>query len=640
MTRIFNPSARLTRGVRALLLAVLALVPVAAAAAVPGSYRFQSLSEAMEPGWSKTQYDAQIGSVGVAVNNNGNLFGYWAGTDGRLHSYNLVFGSNPRMTVLYTHDFLAASGGDSTCWWIFCSTEMAYGVRIEPASLFAAFVNTPMGTSATPGSLPLMRFPGNFVEENANGTIAATQVGGGTQYGVVIQKNVPIAITDVPWLVAINDNAAPQVLGDIGAEGACFVYGIGCPSQVPIGCIYDPETDTHDNDLGKGHGEHGNGHGYGHYKCDGVPEPASDAAHDAHGGTGDSTDTGTGGSAQFLPANGAVLIQVRADNTTQRYGFAAWLGDGTANAWVARVFPLALNRNTAVLRADLSLGGMIYDRRLVSCRFDPAALDANLDGLVDCIGGLQVVGGNPGIRVTTVMGFSLNDDGQLFGNFGNNASGIGAPFVLNIAAATPQATLLSNVATGAGTWEIHHVSDNNRTGRAVGYGFQDCGTRPRTFLLTPLLAPAGGLQFVYGMFEQDTVHAAGSSIDVRPLLAGGSGNYQYRTFVKTPGDAQWNLLSDWGMTGGSYNAGSYTGDVCFRIEGRDASAPLFVQKEVVRHRLVATLPAINPNADQGPLEVQSTVSASSLSYDPALLAGALAPFALLALVLVGMRRRR
>ncbi|MFZ5724060.1 MAG: hypothetical protein ACOY33_10435 [Pseudomonadota bacterium] len=559
---------------RLLVLCSVALWPLAASAALPAGYQFSSVADAI-PSMAayKQQYADQQFSVLTATNNNGVLYGFRMTTAGMVRATNIKFGSNPLMTAVDSEHFVALSGADVTCFLgIFCNTEYPFGLRITDGQhAVTAFLNTPTNGTALPGSLPFVQYPGNFVDENRRGIVASTQLGLTTQHGVLFHGNSYTELLDVPWLVAINDLAEPVVLayGGAASEGTCSVFGEDCP-PVPDSCVPgDEDTHEHGNghENGNGHHSHGNGNGYGHYKCD---------RHDVADGPA------------FVPGNSAILIRLFSNLTTVRYGLPASVNlDGVEHP-VADVFPLAINDSRAVLRGDVLVNGTVYKKRLLSCVFNPAAMDANADGIADCIGGLLLVGDlEHSVRAGTVLGFSLNNAGMLAGNLGYTAASVGMPFLLDLNAAVPEAVLVANLADNAGSWEINALTDHNQTGKLVGYGFRDCAAKPQAFFLDPkTTAPAGGaLRFGVGSFEFPALLAPGDVLDIAPSVSGGSGSYEFRVSVKTPADSGWTLLSDWAADAGSYDPGSYQGDVCLRVEARDAAAPTMQRSEIVRYRV-------------------------------------------------------
>ncbi|MFP5383175.1 MAG: hypothetical protein ACLGHG_03805 [Gammaproteobacteria bacterium] len=566
-----------------------------AQAAVPAGYRFASIADQADDPVYAVNYGPERISLGTAINNNGHLFGFRVTEAGILRSFNIAFGTNPKMTSVETDNFVALSGSDTSCWWIFCTTEYPFGMRVlDDGTAVTAFLNTVIGTSPLPGSLPYALFPGNFVEENRNGIVASTQVDLVSQFGAFLHPGGVTVLADVPWLAGINDLAHPLALGYDGLDGDCLVFGENC-APLPEECEADG-SDTHSNTTGRGHESHGRGHGYGHYKC------RSDA--DADGADGAGT-----GSTAILPDTGALLLRLStSDYSVSRYRFPRFVTAGDALYAARLVFPLAINDSRAILRGDVVLGDGTLDQRLLSCSFDGSAPDADGDGVVDCIGGLQLVGGVAGsIRVGTVLGFSLNNAQTLAGNLGYSAAGIGAPFVVDVAAAVPVPVLLSNLATGSAGWEIHNITDLNQNGRMIGYGYRDCGAFPQAFFIDPGTAPASTIRFHRGAFERPALLETGDLLLLAPTVSGGSGLYEFRIRTRTPADSEWTLLSDWSADASVFApAENFRGDVCFHVEARDALAPESSSEMVVRYRVVDPLPAGGGTGDGDTVDAPGT----------------------------------
>lgn len=616
---------------------LLALLPAVALASVPAGYQFSSILDAIPPGGEfRENFVTSQASLVTATNNNGHLIGFQVANDGRAYGFNIAFGTNPKMTAVMLDDFVALSAADAKCWWIFCNTEFAYGARLlADGSAVTAFANTPADATVLPGSLPLVRAPGHFVEENRNGIVASTQINENGQFGVLLHPAGIAILEDVPWLIAINDLAEPLVLAYGGQDGDCIVFGRGCPPPPPptTGCVTDGTTDTHANIRGKGHWSHGKGRGYGHYKC-------------RRNGGGRST---TGATTPVLepviadPLKGPLLIRLNADGSTMRHVFpASAVVDGVA-VGLRNVFPLALSDTTAALRGDVVVGSTILDKRLLSCTFNPAALDADIDGVVDCVGGISLVGGSTGsIRLNTTIGFSLTNNGLLAGNHGYNSAGVGSAFVLSLTAAQPVPTLVSSLAPASAGWEIHAITDANQSGKLVGYGYRDCAALPQAFFLNPAAtAPASNLRFGHGSFEWPARMATGETLAIRPTLGGGSGIYEFRTHVKAPGSSDWQLLTDWSADAGSWQAGSTTGDACFRIEARDASNASAVQQTVVRYAVVPAGSApLDNTLEMLPTESTGLGILRLSGGDPALMTVLGASGGLLLVLLGALLRRR
>ncbi len=582
--------ATLARRLAGLLL--LAAIPAAAPAALPAGYHFSSVQDAIPPSQLQADYADQVLSIATAVNDDDQLFGFWLNSAGVFLTYEAKFDSNPQGNVLHTENFIGLTGNDITCVWFFCR-HYAFGIRVippeDPAGTptgITAFVYPSPSAPVGQDSLPYTLYPGNFVDENAAGVVASTQVDGLGQHGVLLHAGGTVLLEDIPWLVAINDLAEPLVLGWNGSNADCLVYGEGCPIDGDDGsdetCV-DEHGHWH-RGHGRGHEEHGRGHGYGHDKCTcssatrrmGERKPQPRAGLDGNNPPGDIVIDPDG------PANSSLLIRLLADGSTVRYTFPQTV---TGTDDLSNAFPLAINGSRAILRGDVRIGDSVLDKRLLSCAFNPASLDANLDGVVDCIGGLVLLGGaDHSIRAGTVLGFTLNDDGLLAGNLGYNAAGTGTPMLVDVAAATPTAELLANLAdTGAG-WEVSAITDLNNDGKLVGFGYRDCGSQPQALFLEPLdTAPATTLRFDRGAFEFPAHLLPGETLAITPTLAGGSGINELRVQVKTPADSGWTLLSDWSTATPSWPSGTYQGDVCFLIEARDVVKPAAVARTVVRY---------------------------------------------------------
>lgn len=610
-------------------LALLALCAVAgpAAAALPAGYAVKGvgdlIAEKMAPTYeSRLRYESRVMAVATSVNGNGHLGGFWLQADGQFRSHSLQIGTNPALNFLDTPDFLTLTTSDVSCSLLFgiiliCPHDNAFGIRVVPPLLpedpltgFSARI-TPNDVALIEGSLPLALHPGNFVAENAAGVIATTQVSPGGQFGVLVHAAGQTVLADIPWLVAINDLATPLVLAYDGNDGNCIVYGEGCVDPTEGQCISE-DGDRHSG-HGVGHEEHGNGNGYGHEKC----------VCDVVGTTPDGSATG-----------GALLLHLAADGSVTRYRFPQ-TADGLA---ATRVFPLAINGNRAILRGSIDNGGTVLDKRLLSCVFDPAALDGDADSVVDCTGGMTVVGGVDGsIRAGTVLGFELNNNGRLVGNFGYNAAGVGTPFVVDITAGTPVATPLADLATNSTGWELNTITDINSNGRMTGYGYRDCGASVDAFYIDEsVTAPASALRFVRGAFESPAQLGLGDTLDIAPAITGGSGNYEFQVSTRVPGDADWTLLTDWSAAAGQYTAGSAPGTVCLRVLARDVAAPANTREEIVRYAVIDdTVP---------PAPTGSGIPTGITLRDPvggsANWLGGTAPVWLLTLALLGLRRRR
>ncbi|MDO9175122.1 MAG: hypothetical protein Q7V62_09970, partial [Actinomycetota bacterium] len=342
--------------------------------------------------------------------------------------------------------------------------------------------------------------------------------------------------------------------------------------------------------------------------------------------------------------NGALLVRLLANGTTLRYRFPDTVLVDDTTRTVRNVFPLALNDTRAILRGDISIGRQSYGKRLLSCVINPAALDAGGDGTVDCSGGMTVVGGiADSIRVGTVLGFSMNNAGVLAGNLGYNEAGTGTPFVVDVTAATPEPVLIGNLASSTDSWEINTITDMNLSGRMVGYGYKNCGDHPEAFYIEPAAtAPASALRFGRGAFEVPGFLVADNApLAITPTIDGGSGNYEFRVYTRTPTDSDWALLSDWSAVTAPYAPGDYRGDVCFRIDARDTGAPDAVQRTVVRYAVIGSVPSAPAGEDtpDGDESGTADVAASTDSFRITDLLGAAGGLLLAALGVLGLRRR-
>lgn len=643
----------------ALLLVALLPGQQPAHAALPAGYVFSSITDGIP---ADSDYRAEVAaqqfSVATATNNSGQMFGFRLTTDGMIRGFSIAFADNPKVTALDTDNFFALSASEPVCWWIFCSTEYAFGARlIDGTSAVTAFVNTPTDSSARPGSLPFLEYPGNFVDENKNGVVASTQFNSSGQFGVLFHAGGQVLLDDVPWLIAINDLTEPLILGYDGDDGACLVFGDDCMPD-PVDCDDDDRHHGNGADTGQGHEEHGNGHGYGHHHCDddhgsgprgeddddddaraaarsrrtlmlpGYPAPDYPAPQARHARTA-SPPAGTG----------ALLIRLLADGSTVRYRFPATAVAGDSSYAVSDVFPLAMNDNRAILRGTVTVGDTVHDKRLLSCVLNPAALDAGADGTVDCTGGMTVIGGVAGsVRVGTVLGFALNNAGVLAGNYGFNAAGIGAPFLLDVTALTPVPEPLGNLAAGHDGWELNTLTDQNQSGKLVGYGYKNCGAQPEAFFLNSSASAPAGLRFARSGFESPAWQQPGRNITVNPELTGGSGSYQLRVLVKTPAAADWTLVSDWTSNTPVYQARGIRGELCLRVQARDAAAPDVVREQVVRYlvsREQGDRAASESGGDPAPVAAEPDDSTGFAD-----LLGSTGGLYLLALTTLLLRRRR
>lgn len=618
----------LFRRLSGLVLLALSAVAGPAGAALPNGYAVKGVgdlvAEKMAPTYeSRLRYESRVMAVATSVNGNGHLGGFWLQNDGQFRSHSLQIAANPALTFLDTPDFLTLTTSDVSCsllWGVIliCPHDNAYGIRVVPPLLpedpvtgFSARI-TPNDVALIEGSLPLAMHPGNFVAENAAGVIATTQVASATQFGVLVHAGGQAVLTDIPWLVAINDLAEPLVLAYDGDDGNCIVYGEGCTDPTEGQCV-DEHGHWHTG-HGKGHEEHGNGNGYGHDKC-------------TCDGGGSVTPPGSN-------TGGALLLRLLADGNVLRYRFPA-TADGLA---VSQVFPLAINDDRAILRGSIDNGGTVLEKRLLSCVFNPAALDGDADNIVDCTGGMTVIGGvGASIRAGTVLGFELNNAGRLVGNYGYNAAGVGTPFVVDITAGTPVATPLADLATNSTGWELNAITDINSAGRMTGYGYRDCGANVDAFYIDEsTTAPASALRFVRGVFESPAQLGIGDTLDIAPVVTGGSGNYEFQVSTRAPGDAGWTLLTDWSADAGQYTAGNTPGTVCLRVLARDAASPAQSREQIVRYAVVDDTVAPAPTSVAAILDnINLFDGAGSGTWN-----GSAAPAWLLVLCLLVLRRRR
>lgn len=628
---------------RTAVLLLLAAMTASAQGALPAGYTFQGILEAIPPGSLHDGYAQQVASVATAVNASNSIVGFWLRPDGTFVTHNMQFGTNPKFLSLHAENFIGLSSSNSSCFGLFgmflCKT---YGIRVIPpaeeggvATGVSAFFNTAPDASVVPGSLPHAQFPGNFVEENATGVLATTQVDALGQFGVLVHKKGAVTLEDVPWLVAINDLPEPLVLGWNGSNGDCLVFGEGCPDDGDMTCFN--EHGRPHRGHGRGHEEHGNGHGYGHDKCVCSSQTLQARTRTPVARTGIDLDlSGTTPDVDFdASPNESLVIRLLADGTTVRYRFPQSV---TGTDDLANTFPLAINNTHAILRGDVRVGSHVLDKRLLSCAFNPAALDADGDGVIDCIGGLTLVGGSDAsTRVGTVLGFTLNNKGILVGNLGHNAAGTGAPFVLDILDPAPEARLLANLAGGTAQWEITSATDLNDNGLITGYGYRNCGAQPEGLFLTEATsAPAGTLRFARGAFEYPALLEPGGVLAITPTLTGSTGEPEFRVQIRTPADIDWSLLSDWSATPARWAAGDYLGEVCFRIEARDTAAPAAVVETVVRY-LVAE---VTPDNGQEEGEATSVVNlAPNERFRLTDLLGAPGLFMMLSLAVLALRRR-
>ncbi|MCC1497799.1 hypothetical protein [Alcanivorax sp. 1008] len=546
---------------RIFLLATLALL-TAAQSLAQGSDGFimrplteMTASSAFGQGFANHQY-----SVGTTVNQRGNLIGYQLTEAGQWRSFNVTPGSNPALLIVDTPDFIALAAGEPVCVWIFCSTALPWGVMLTLDGPVGQFVARDRLLAPLAGSLPDSSFPGAFVNGNRHGVVASSQLSDTGRFGAIVFNNGVVTLSDAPWLTAINDNVPAQVLAYHGNDADCLISAVGCEPPAPVSCHKD--GDRHANTRGKGHHSHGKGHGYGHYRC-GRGKPGSNS----YRGIATSADFTTSTVATDSAGAGSSLITVAADGVISRLQFPSELISGEG---LSKLYPLALNNRTAVLRADIH-GSTVWPGRLLRCDFDPLQQDGNADGVVDCIAGLRMIETAAiGIQVRTVFGFSLNNQGLLVGNSGFAGAGIGVPFLLDLNQPGAEAELLANRLIGAEGWELASVNDLNDGRRGIGHGYLNCGDSAQAVALMPL----GGLDDSLGFGAGDWLHLAGvapgQNYEIAPQAKGGSGQYLYRYSARRAGDGDWKLLQDWSADALQATAGAQSGDVCHRIQLADA----------------------------------------------------------------------
>lgn len=130
----------------------------------------------------------------------------------------------------------------------------------------------------------------------------------------------------------------------------------------------------------------------------------------------------------------------------------------------------------------------------------------------------------------------------------------------------------------------------------------------------------------------------GNKLAFSPTINGGSGLYEYRIHTRKPGEAAWTPFANWTSKPARYNPGSYLGDICFRIEARDALAPEKSMSEIIRYRVVDQQTA-EAEGLLAPTSVATVgVDSGSVDVGTLLAAPALAPLA--GLLLLAWRRRR
>jgi hypothetical protein len=522
-------------------------------------------------------------SLSTVISDSGNQYGNYVLEDGSVKSFNVRFSSNPAFSVVDSDAFIPLAAGEPICPWGFCLTEWPFGIKLTDTGATTAWLDTATDTSPAPGSLPFSRFPGNFVAENHDGVVASTQLSAEGQFGLVMDRNsgMTIELPDVQWVIDLTSGAEPLVLGYSGERGDCLVYGEGCRPPV---CDdddddhdhdHDHDHDGHQNHRGRGHREHGRGHGYGHHR---------DEQHDCDD---DHDDDEQSQNRVVAPTpEGAVLIQARSDNSTIVYTFPRQLDGSSAVMTVDDLFPLAMNDQLVVLRGSVSLGDRYFERRLLACKLGET-LDVDGDRVIDCEDGfVPLVSLFDSHPVDTVLGFSLNQQGLLTGNYGYSAAGIGTPFVLDTTS-SESPDLLSNRLKAGNDWEIHTVTDLNASGVAVGYGYQDCSALPEAFSLYPQTGTStDALRLSHRLQPDNAAVAPGDDFTPVISVTGGSGDYQYRLSTRQPGDEGWQLNHDWRTSFGAYAApDDYLGDVCLKLEVRDAADSELSRTDILRVRV-------------------------------------------------------
>lgn len=546
---------------RLFLLATLALLAAALPVAqASDGFILRPLTEmtagsAFGQGFANHQY-----SVGTTVNQRGNLIGYQLTEAGQWRSFNITPGSNPALVIVDTPDFIALAAGEPVCVWIFCSAALPWGVMLTLDGSVGQFVARDPLLAPLPDSLPDSSFPGAFVNGNRHGVVASSQQSAAGRFGAIMFSNGVVTLSDAPWLTAINDNVPAQVLAYHGADADCLISAVGCEPPAPVSC--HENGDRHANTRGKGHHSHGKGHGYGHYRC-GPGKPGSDS----YRGIASAAESTASAAASDNAGAGSSLITASAEGVISRLGFPSQLVTGEG---LSRLYPLALNNRTAVLRANIH-GSTVWPGRLLRCDFDPLQQDSNGDGVLDCIDGLRPIEAvQSGVQVRTVFGFSLNNQGLLIGNTGFAGAGVGVPFQLDLNQQDVQADLLANRLIGAEGWELASVNDINDARRGIGHGYLHCGDSAQAVALMPLSGLDGTLGFRAGDWLHLAGVAPGQNYVLAPQAKGGSGQYLYRYSARRAGDSGWMLLQDWSADALRAIAAEQTGDVCHRIQLADA----------------------------------------------------------------------
>lgn len=581
-------------------------------------WEFQSVNAAIPPQSDFfSNYNQRLYSFSTAINNHGTQFGVYTLPNDITKSYSITFSDNPEFSVIDSENFISLTAGAPTCIFGFCS-EWPFGIRLTETEAFTSWLDSPSDTTPTPGSLPFSRFPGNFVSENETGVIASTQISSESQFSVIVpeSRESVIELPDIAWVVALSSGTEPLVLGYRGDNGHCLVYGHGCE---PPECD-EADDGGHENTRGKGHREHGRGHGYGHDHDDCHEEDRT-----THGVSTSTADESTG----------SVLIKAHSDGTTERWGFPEYLDRKYDYAKVEKTFPLAMNDNQVILRATIKKHNQVWPNRLLQCRLGPE-IDTDGDGIVNCEGGLMpVIPPAEAQSVDTVLGFNLNADGKLIGNYGFNAAGIGNPFFLDTTAEAPTMHPLRNRVKKQEGWELNTITDINQQGTAVGYGYSNCSSKPDAYTLYPVSdTTLPQLAIQHQVQSNNGAVLPGEKIRPKMDLSGGSGNYLYRLDSKRPEDAEWHAEHGWREELGSYQSSqNHEGDVCLRVRVQDSANANRSTQTMIRIRVTETLRS--GAREQDLIGDRDTGSAMDMLH-----IGSTGQFALLALALAGVFRRR
>ena len=458
--------------------------------------------------------------------------------------------------------YLAA--GEPTCIWFFCSFITPYGIRIHDEVGESAFLTSAIGASPLPGSLPMSRFPGNFVDANAAGVVATTQVAADTQFSALIKAGQVTLLEDINWLVGINDLPEPMALGYRG-QAECAVYG----------CVPDPDEceeagDAHEHQKGKGHEEHGQGNGYGHDPCHRANITEKKGNVQEVSVEADPQATGE-----------VVVVQLTADGVRQ-YRVDSAAGNALPATSASNLFPLAINNQTLVLRGDVVMDGLRYHQQLLRCDFDPLSLDADNDGALDCITGIEpLYSPDNSLRFQTVLGFALNNAGMLTGNLGFTTSGMGVPVVMNINQDS-EPDLLANHINGHGDWVLNALTDINASADVVGFGFSQCSDQPDAWFANPVALGVSDFGFALRSVELDTRVPPGATREWSAQARGGSGAWVSRYHLYDPMLGGWQLLQDWGTLPVTLPASAAGTVLCLREEIADLGNPDDLRQRVIR----------------------------------------------------------